>query len=254
MIDGIQVVIPMAGRGSRFRSGRYTAPKPLLEVAGVPMYRKVLDNLVSKEVAQFVLISQESFQISATAPRIAEELGVPVQIIEIDYYTDGPAASVALAEPFLVPEMPLVVANCDQVASGGLRGFYEAVCDDNYAGAIVVMEDSDPKWSYVALDERGYVERVVEKKVISKFATLGIYGFRCSQDYFDGYNRMVSNNDRTNNEFYVAPVYNYLARSAGPVVAVNIGAVGEAAHGLGVPEDYEAYNQKFGISPGSSSP
>jgi NDP-sugar pyrophosphorylase family protein len=210
------------------------------------MYRKVLDNLLSQEISGFVLVSQESFQLSAIAPRIADELGVPVRIIEIDYFSEGPAASVALAEPFLAPELPLVVANCDQVASGGLEPFYTAVCDDNYAGAIVVMEDSDPKWSYVALDDRGYVEKVVEKRVISKFATLGIYGFRRSELYFDGYSQMVGKNDRTNDEFYVAPVYNYLSRASGPVVAVNIGAVGVAAHGLGVPEDYEAYNTKFG--------
>lgn len=247
------MVIPMAGRGSRFPSGKYAEPKPLLDVAGVPMYRKVLDNLVSEEVAEFILISQESFQLSTIAPRLAGELGVPVRIIEIDYYSDGPAASVALAEPFLVPELPLVVANCDQVASGGLERFYAAVCDDNYAGAIVVMEDSDPKWSYVALDDRGYVEKVVEKRVISNFATLGIYGFRRSELYFDGYSQMVSNNDRTNNEFYVAPVYNYLSRDTGPVVAVNVGAVGVAAHGLGVPEDYEAYNTKFGKELGHST-
>lgn len=243
----------MAGRGSRFPSGKYATPKPLLEVAGVPMYRKVLDNLVSEEVAEFILVSQEAFRLSAIAPRIAEDLGVPVRIVEIDYYTDGPAASVALAESFLAPELPLVVANCDQVASGGLERFYAAVCDDNYAGAIVVMEDSDPKWSYVALDDQGFVETVVEKRVISKFATLGIYGFCRSELYFEGYYEMVSKNDRTNDEFYVAPVYNYLSRSAGPVVAVNVGALGEEAYGLGVPEDYEDYNAKFGHVSGHST-
>lgn len=212
------------------------------------MYRKVLQNLLSEQVAEFILIAQGSFQLSKLVPSITEELGVPVRIIEIDYYSEGPAASVALAEPFLVPEHPLVVANCDQVASRGIEEFYAAVCDDNNAGAIVVMEDSDPKWSYVSLDDEGYVESVVEKIVISEFATLGIYGFRSSALYFEGYFEMVSKDDRTNGEFYVAPVYNYLSRSIGPVVAVNVGALGVGAHGLGIPEDLEAYNNKFGKS------
>jgi dTDP-glucose pyrophosphorylase len=104
-------------------------------------------------------------------------------------------------------------------------------------GGVLVFPATHPKWSYVRTDANGMVVEVAEKKVISNTATVGIYWYRKGSEYVRYAERMIAKNFRVNGEFYVAPVFNeYL--DDGKVVA----AYGcYKMHGLGTPEDLEAY-------------
>ena len=67
-----------------------------------------------------------------------------------------------------------------------------------------------PKWSFAKLNEDGFVAEVAEKKPISDIATTGIYYWKHGSDYVKYARQMIEENSRTNNEFYVAPTYNYM--------------------------------------------
>jgi hypothetical protein len=86
----------------------------------------------------------------------------------------------------------------------------------------------------------------VEKEVVSKEATVGIYNYRRGIDFVSAAEKMIAKNIRTNQEFYVAPVYNEMLAQGMKVVHHNIGALGQAMHGLGTPEDLESYLSVFG--------
>jgi dTDP-glucose pyrophosphorylase len=95
------------------------------------------------------------------------------------------------------------------------------------------------KWSYVATNEEGYVTKVAEKDPISTLATVGVYAFKDTSTFVDASLSMLLRNERTNNEFYVAPVYNeYVARG----MRVGIYTItADSMHGLGTPEDLQCY-------------
>lgn len=237
----IQVVIPMAGLGTRFAEAGYPAAKPLLPIHGEPMFKVVMANLLTEQVATVTVIAQAAWRIRPMIEDLNENLAQEVRLIEIDYITSGPADTVELSRPYLNSDWPVVTANSDQYVDAMLDDFYDEVLEDGVAGCIIAMEDSDPKWSYAAVSADGTVAEVREKKVISPFATVGIYGFESAALMFDAFDEMRHLHDTVNGEFYVAPAYNRIIERGRQVTLTNLGPVSSVMHGMGIPEDYERF-------------
>lgn len=238
----IQLVIPLAGKGSRFLESKFNQPKPLIPIHGWPMIQHVLANLVNQQVSKVVLVSRREFGLEKTiSPTISGFPGTTFQVINIDHYTEGPAETSNLALQLLDFERPLVIANSDQYINSDLAEFYSAVSSARYSGVVMTMEDNDPKWSYVELDSAGMVTKVVEKEVVSSYATTGIYGFSSASIFADAYERMRKADARTNGEFYVGPSYNFIEANEHPILNYGVGPIGGVMYGLGIPKDLEQF-------------
>jgi NDP-sugar pyrophosphorylase family protein len=240
-IEKIQLVIPMAGRGQRFSTAGYTELKPLIAIHGVPMISIVLANLYNELIGDVILIAQRETMETGLLQKLAKNYPIPVHVISVDEVTDGPADSVKRARPLISDQAPLVIANSDQYLDCDLTDFYSNLLHTNCSGSILTMQDSDPKWSYVKIDTDGRALEVREKQVISSNATVGIYGFKSAALAWNLFDRMWANDDRTNQEFYVAPSYNYVLPDENPVTVFDLGPVGSVMHGLGIPEDLESF-------------
>ena len=228
----------MAGLGTRFLDAGYATPKPLLPVHGVPMYRVVLGNLLHPDVINVTFIAQRSWQLQDDMNRLNEALPQEIRLIEIDYTTAGPADTVELARSLLDPDLPVVTGNSDQYVNADLDDFYQGMQGPGLSGLILTMEDDDPKWSFAAVDGNAYVTEVREKRVISRYATVGIYGFKSAEIMFRGFDLMRAAQDMTNSEFYIAPSYNWLIRDGHTVGISHLGPYQTIMHGLGTPADY----------------
>ncbi len=237
----LQVVIPMAGLGTRFVDAGYTVPKPLLPVHGQPMFALVLANLLTDRVGSVTIVAQRAWDIGEEVRRIDRAQPCPVRIIEIDHVTGGPADTVELTRGVLDPDLPVVTGNSDQYVDADLSAFYEDLLRPGVAGTILTMLDDHPKWSYAATDEAGDVTLVREKEVISPHATVGIYGFRSAALMFEAFDAMRAARDTVNGEYYVAPAYNRLIERGRRVTSSSLGPVSDVMHGLGTPTDYEAF-------------
>ena len=233
----IQLVLPMAGEGQRFRRAGISTPKPLIDVGGVPMYQLVLSNLWNESLHSVVLISRSEFGLEEQTDYLTNCLQVRVTVISVDKTTGGPADSVDLAIPQLDANLPVVIANSDQWVDFPIYDFYSQLAGLDISGNILTMHDDDPKWSYAELNDNGEVVRVVEKEVVSEFATVGVYGFKTELDRRAAFTEMRLRNAQINGEFYVGPSYNYLDRSNGPVRVTDLGPIGGKMFGLGTPED-----------------
>jgi NDP-sugar pyrophosphorylase family protein len=240
----IQLVIPMAGLGSRFSQAGYKVPKPLIPIHGIPMYQFVLNNLMHESVASLTIVCPRKWGLSREIVVNHSTHEVPVNIVEVDELTEGPASTVWLTKPYLNPDLPVVVANSDQYIDADLSGFYDRVSGPGSTNVILCMEDSDKKWSYVRQSSEGLVEEVREKQVISNLATVGIYGFSSANVMLEAFQEMFSAKDSTLGEYYVAPAYNYIIKQGHPVSVVNLGPVGTVMHGLGIPMDFESFLEK----------
>ena len=233
-----QLVIPMAGLGSRFKEAGYSLSKPLLPMGKFRMFEVVISNLWHESITKVILVSRRGAITQADRVSMGRELARPVFNVELDSLSEGPAASVELTSPLLNPEEPLVVANSDQYLDASLAPFYSSLTTGT-THQILTMDASDARWSFVELDEQNFVCRVREKEVISNIATVGVYGFASAAHFLDGYRRMRLANDRTNGEFYVAPIFNHLKKRSTRIV--HLGPLGRVMHGLGVPADYESF-------------
>lgn len=238
---GVQVVVPMAGSGQRFVDAGYATPKPLLPVHGRSMFEVVLSNLASDKVERFIVVAQRAWMLGSQVERVSASLGIPVELIEIDHLTGGPAETVLLTADRLDPGSPVVTANSDQFVNASLDAFYGDLQSRNTGGVLLTMQDDDPKWSYAEVDSHLHVRRIVEKQVISTFATVGIYGFATAETMINGIHEMKRANDVVNGEFYVAPAYNYLIAAGQEVVVQDLGPIDSVMYGMGIPEDYERF-------------
>jgi dTDP-glucose pyrophosphorylase len=131
------------------------------------------------------------------------------KIVQVDGLTEGAACTTLLAKEFIDNDKPLVIANSDQFVEWNSNEVMYAFSADQIDGGILTFKATHPKWSYVKLSDDGFVSEVAEKKVISDNATVGIYYWKRGSDYVKYANKMIEANDRTNNEFYVCPVFNY---------------------------------------------
>lgn len=239
MPEELIIVVPMAGRGSRFAVAGFEDPKPLIKVDGIPMIRLVIDNIRPLRPHRFVFVCQREHVEHYGLAQSLSKWAPGCSVIQIDGVTEGAACTV-LEAATEISDAPLMIANSDQYIDTKIDDYLSAL-DDEYDGLIMTMSANDPKWSYISLDENGTVDRVVEKQVISGEATVGIYNFRRGSDFVRAAECMIRANKRVNGEFYVAPVYNELISDGGRITYRNIGSEMAGMYGLGIPSDLEAF-------------
>ncbi|MFN5771651.1 glycosyltransferase family 2 protein [Flavobacterium sp.] len=239
----INIVIPMAGQGSRFAQAGYEKPKPFIDVNGKPMIARVMENLYYPN-ANYILIARKE-HLEQDRDLVAElEKNYKAKFIELDQLTEGTACTVLFARKYINNDYPLLIANSDQLVDMSIEAYIDDCLDQKADGSILTFVDAErnPKWSFAKIDDKGNVTEVKEKKAISEFATVGIYFFTKGHYFVDGAIDMIANNDRVNNEFYTCPVYNYCIVEGQKIKIYNIDF--EAMHGLGTPEDLTLYLEK----------
>ena len=236
----INIVIPMAGQGSRFVQAGYKKPKPFIDVNGLPMIELVIKNL-SIQNSRYILIARNDHIMAE--PLIVNNLqkNYNVTFIGIDKLTEGTACTVLFARSLINNNIPLLIANSDQLIDCDINDFINDANKRKLDGSILCFEEpnKDPKWSYVKLDKNNLVEKVKEKEPISINATVGIYYFNQGLFFTDNAVDMIINNDRVNNEFYTCPVYNYLINADYKIGIFKIDKI--KMHGIGTPEDLNEY-------------
>ena len=232
----MNVLIPMAGAGSRFEQAGYTFPKPLIEVDGKPMIQVVVENLNIDAKHIFIVQKNhyEKYNLKYLLNLITND---NCDIVQVDGMTEGAACTTLLAKELIDNDEPLVMANSDQFLEWNSNEFMYSMVADDVDGGIVSFEATHPKWSFAKLGDDGFVTEVAEKKPISNIATVGVYYWARGSDYVKYAEQMIEKDIRTNNEFYVCPVYN---EAIGDKKKVKIFPI-DKMWGLGTPEDLDAY-------------
>lgn len=236
----LNIVIPMAGVGSRFVNAGYQKPKPFIDVAGKPMIVRVLENLSSVD-ANFILIARAE-HLAAEKDLVRQIEGdYRVKFISIDSLTEGTACTLLFARKLISNQHPVLIANSDQIVDLNIKDFVDDAKHRGLDGSILTFIDNErnPKWSFVKINSEGNVIEVREKVAISNFATVGIYYFAEGQILVDSIIEMIIKNDRVNGEFYTCPVYNLLIKSNKTIGIFNIEKA--SMHGIGTPEDLNEY-------------
>ena len=238
----INIVIPMAGRGSRFADHGFLLPKPLIDLGGRPIIHWVINNLRPKFSHRFIFICLKDHldhypQLENSLKRVGGDNTI---VISVNSVTQGAACTVLLAKEHINDENPLMIANSDQIVDVDIDNYLSTGVATGIDGFIMCFNASDPKWSYCLVNQ-GRVVEVVEKKVVSDKATVGIYNFKRGRDYVRSVEAMIALNMRVNGEFYVAPTYNILIREDAVITYQMIPPEGVGMFGLGTPEDYHKF-------------
>ena len=231
----MNVLIPMAGAGSRFVQAGYTFPKPLIDINGKTMIETVVENINID--AKHIFIVQkahyEKYNLKTTLNNVASNC----EIIQTNGITEGAACTTLLAKKYINNNEPLLIANSDQFVEWNSNEFMYAMIGDNIDAGILTFKSRHPKWSYAKVNDNGFVTEVQEKNPISDIATVGIYYWAKGSDYVKYAEQMIKKEVRVNNEFYVCPVFNEAIADAKKIKIFNI----KKMWGLGTPEDLQSF-------------
>ena len=226
------LVVPMAGRGSRFTEEGYTDSKPFIDVDGKPMIQRVIENLNFEFNPEFktIILCQKSdyerYDFSIFNNFIGHD---NIEIIQVDGITEGAACTLLLAKEFIDSDVPMMSFNTDQMIEYDVKETFNKF--KLYDGGIPCFWGDSTDWSYARTNNLGLVNEVAEKKVISNNATAGYYYWNKGSDFVKYAEEMIAANDRVNNEFYVAPVYNYAIMDGKRITISNVKTIYE----LGTP-------------------
>lgn len=233
--DELNIVIPMAGEGSRFTKAGYTFPKPMIEVHKKPMIQLIVESLGLK--GNFIFIVRKEHLEKYNIKGLLNIIAPNCKIIVIDKLTEGAACTVLLAKEFINNNKPLVIANSDQFIEWSPSETMYNFSTKKIDGGILTFDAIHPKWSYAKVDKNKVVTEVAEKKVISNHATVGVYYWKKGNDFVKYAEKMIQQNIRVNNEFYVCPVFNEAIKDKKIIKTSDV----DSMWGLGTPEDLDYY-------------
>ena len=240
-VKKINVLIPMAGEGSRFKAAGFDLPKPLIDVNGISMIETVYKNIGIN--AHYIFIAQKK---DIDKYKIKEHLSkfcMDFTLVEQNGKLDGAAKSCLLAKNIIDNDNPLVIANSDQYVKWNANFVIHQFINSGIDGSILTFYSTDTKWSYAKNNEDGVVSAVAEKNVISDQATCGIYYWKKGSDFVNYAEQMIQKNIKTNNEFYVCPTYNEAIEDEKIIITHKV----EEMHGLGTPDDLKTFLENHSI-------
>ena len=239
MSEKMNVIIPMAGLGSRFADVGYTFPKPLIEVNGKPMIQVVLENLNIE--ANYTFVVRKEHYDKYSLQYLLTLIAPGCNIVQVDELTEGSACTTLLAKEFIDNDDPLLLANSDQFMEWNSNECLYAFNADGIDAGILTFKATHPKWSYAKVGSDGFVAEVAEKKPISEDATVGVYFWKKGSDYVKYAEQMIDKDIRTNGEFYICPVFNEAIADGKKVRIKEI----DRMWGIGTPEDLNYFLEHY---------
>lgn len=240
-IGRVNILIPMAGAGLRFKNAGYKEPKPLIDVGGKPMIKwamesfDFLDRLPSYRLI-FVILKEHDKKYHL-GKKLKEIFGENIVLVIAKNPTRGQAETCLLAEKYVDNKEKLFIYNCDTYSSSKILGLIVRQDPD---GIIPCFKSRNPLYSYAKEGANGFVSRVDEKKVISNLATTGMYYFKHGKDFVEAAKSIISGKNLTNKEFYVGPCYNELIKKGKKVRTI----LAQKNYILGTPEELTAFLER----------
>lgn len=235
----MNIVIPMAGMGNRFRDKGFNVPKPLIEFSGKTMIEYAIESLDIEGNYIFIVYRYDEAIFNSRLDQILNDICPGCTIIRINYTTEGPASSAILAKDYINNDEELVITNCDQIMEWDSKEFLDFIKESNMDGIVVTYDSDTEKNSYIKLDDKGFGVELAEKKVISNDSLNGIHYWKKGKFFVDSCESMIDKNIRSNNEFYISLTYNEMIENCMKIGSYKIS--NNSHHAVGTPEDLEKY-------------
>lgn len=205
----IQIVIPMAGLGTRMRPHTYSKPKPLIGLAGKTVLDYVLEQFIplpSSWAPEYVLIVGP-YQLEQVQEYM--EITHPKKIVHfvVQEHMRGQSDALNLAREYL--KGPMIMTFSDTL----IETNFDVLSDEQIDGAAWVKPVPDPRRFGVAeVDKQDWVKHLVEKPqdMTNNLALVGFYYFKCGEDLIAAIQEQMDRNIMLKNEYFLADAINIL--------------------------------------------
>lgn len=252
-----RILIPMAGAGQRFADAGYTVHKPAIMTVDratgqeKPMVVCATKDLpgVAADGSNVIYVDRNFHQTDGVEDAIRAWYP-QAAFITVDHLTEGQACTCMLAEPYLDPEQPLLIAGCDNGMDID-RDAFDALtkeCDCivfTYRHNEAVLANPNA-YGWMIADADGNITGTSIKKAISDRpmedpAVVATFWFRRAAVFIEATKKMIAENDRINGEFYVDQTVKHVLDLGYRAKIFDI----DRYVGWGTPADYEGYQKTW---------
>jgi len=245
----MKIILPMAGRGSRFAERGVTIPKPLIPVYGRPMVAWALDSLRELTCSQIIFIVLQEHETAFGVTALLRDLvGRTARVVVIPTVTEGQLCTVLAAKAMIDTDEDILVASADTYVRSMLHRDIARRRPD-CRGMISVANLPGDRWSFARTDESGRVVEVAEKVRISDHASTGLYYFSSGREFVQVAEKMIANQEKTRGEYYVIPVYQKYVQQDWRVDI----SVANEVWDMGTPESLESFKVFLATMPSLKS-
>jgi len=239
----MNIVIPMAGLGSRFKTEGFKLPKPIIEVNGKTLIEHSVSTLGVEGNYIFITRKFEEDQYNYLLSKKLKELYPNSTEIILDSPTRGAVETVLHSKDLIDNDEPLIITNCDQITEWNSQDFIDFISNPNLDGVVVTYPSDNPKNSF-ALIENGFITKMVEKEVVSNYALIGVHYWKRGSDFVYSAERLLNDfNEKGRPECYVSETYNYLIDKG--LLIKNYHIHENQYISLGTPYDLKIYEGKI---------
>lgn len=231
------LVIPMAGRGSRFADKGFKTPKPLIEVNGKPMLYYAFQSVKNLSFRKIIFIALKEHQADFDLRSlIKNEITPDFELILLNDVTEGQLCTVLQAKDYFLDEEGLLIAASDSYVRGNIAADINTIMAD---GVISVTNLPGDRWSFARTGEDGRVIEVAEKNRISDNASTGIYYFSNAKLFATEAEQLIKDKETTKGEYFVMPLYNRYIRNKKDIRISRADEMWD----MGTPEAKEAFEK-----------
>lgn len=240
----MNIIIPMAGMGSRFSKVGIKTPKPLIEVNGKTLIEHAVESLSIEGKYIFITRKFEEEIYNEQLTQILKRLKPDSVEIQIDKITSGCSETCLFAKDFIDNDEELLITNCDQLLRWDSEKFLNFIKNKEIIdGLVVLFKSKDPKNSFASIGD-GIVVELVEKKPISDNSLTGVHYWKRGSDFVESAKNLL-NNFISNGlpECYISETYNYLIKNKKTIIPYFVSKNNFIP--LGTPDDIQIYNGKI---------
>lgn len=239
----LHIIMPMAGEGSRFLKEGWITPKPLIELKGIPLFKRAIGSVaVTGAPMKYSFIVRKEHIDKYHIDEHIRAILPDANVFYVEKTTRGAVETCLIAERAIAKEDSIVVMDCDLEFRSkgyikGIQDILEKPVEEVNGGMLVSFESQEPRYSYAEIDANNVVKRTAEKEVISNHALCGAYFFSSAEGFLNAAHRLLNEPVFTKPEYYVSLLYNYLLGN-GEVVKL---ATMEEYCSYGTPEELKRY-------------
>lgn len=206
----MKVILPMAGGDEAFRKAGFLFAKPLIEIAGRPLFEHAFAPLRAIPGARFVFVIRKEDDLRFHLGEVLRLLDPEARVIRAEGETAGAACTALLAVEEIDAEDELLIANADQILDFDVAGAIARLRGRGLEAGTVVFDSIHPRWSFVKTDAEGQVIEAAEKRPIGRNATAGLYWYRQGRFFVEAAKAMIAKGASVNGGFFVCPTFNEL--------------------------------------------
>ena len=240
----INVIIPMAGEGRRFKEAGFKKPKPLIKVLNKTLIEIAIETLGIKNAnLYFVVRKYKNKNFNEQLKKILLKYTDIKKIIYLKKKTSG-AVETLLKVRKISQNIPLLTANCDQYLDWSPDKFLKLMKKKNYDGGVVTYKSRNKKNSFAKINNN-LVVKIAEKKVISNNALIGIHYWKKTNYFFSSAKKLIKEikSKRLNTEPYVSETYNFLLEKKMKIASDLLKPKNYFL--IGIPKDYNLFKTRF---------